>query len=222
MSRAETVLFDLDGTLTDSKPGIQRSARYAIDRLNETGPAVAPPSQADLDAIIGPPLRDGFLRFVDKNRIEQMLAFYRERYDTIGAYENAVYPGIPEQLAALRAAGYRLLVATSKFEGAARDILAHFDLAKYFDAIFGATADGARAHKPDLLAYALQDQQVDSRRAVMIGDRKFDVAGALEVGIVPIGVLWGYGSREELSTAGARALIETPAEITAAVEAELG
>jgi phosphoglycolate phosphatase len=216
---SRTVLFDLDGTLTDSRPGILRSTRFALQRLNEEkGGAYPIPEESALEYMIGPPLRDTFATLVGPENVEALIGHYRERYAGIGLFENAVFEDVPEALAALHATGYRLFVATSKNEADARRILAHFDLAKYFAGIYGSQNDGGRAVKSDLLAYILARENLKASvaHAIMIGDRKFDILGAKAVGIAAMGVLWGYGSREELDEAGADRLIATPRQIPAA------
>jgi phosphoglycolate phosphatase len=218
------VLFDLDGTLTDSRPGILRTTRYALQRLNEaTGRGAPIPEESALNYMIGPPLRDTFAKMVGADLVETMMGFYRERYQTIGLFENAVYAGVPEALAALRKAGYRLFVATSKNEADARRILEHFDLGKFFNQIYGSQNDGGRAVKSELIGYLLQREGIDAKAGsvAMIGDRKYDVLGAKAVGVAALGALWGYGDREELMSAGAHAVIETPAQIPAVVEGTL-
>jgi phosphoglycolate phosphatase len=219
---AGTVVFDLDGTLTDSRPGILRTTRHALRRLNETTGRAAPiPEESALDFMIGPPLRETFAGLVGPDLVEPLLAFYRERYSETGMFENAVYPGIPEALEALQAAGHRLFVATSKNEGDARRILDHFGLTQFFAEIYGAQNDGGRAVKDELLAFLIAREGIDANDAVMIGDRKFDALGARAVGLPMIGALWGYGTREELREAGADPLIETPGEIVGSVAAVL-
>jgi len=220
--RPGTVIFDLDGTLTDSRPGILRTTRYALQRLNEmTGRAAPIPEESALGFMVGPPLRQTFAGLVGPDLVEPLIGFYRERYGAVGLFENVVYPGIPEALEALRSAGRRLFVATSKNEGDARRILAHFDLARFFAQILGSQDDGGRAVKDELLAYLLDHEGISAGEAVMIGDRKYDALGARAVGLPTIGALWGYGSREELREAGADPLIETPGEIAGAVEGVL-
>jgi len=220
VSGPKIVIFDLDGTLTDSRPGILRSTRYALQRLNQEKSGAHPvPEESALDFMIGPPLRDTFAKLVGSANVEALLAHYRARYSTIGLFENTVFDGVPEALEALHAAGRRLFVATSKNEADARRILDHFGLAKFFAEIYGARNDGGRAIKSDLLTYLLAREKIGTSLAnvAMIGDREFDILGAKAVGISAIGALWGYGSREELSAAGAERLIATPRQIPAAV-----
>lgn len=222
MKPSGTIIFDLDGTLTDSRPGILRSTRYALRRLNETtGRAAAVPEERALAFMVGPPLRETFAGLVGPDLVELLLGFYRERYGAVGRFENAIYPGIPQALEALRAAGHRLFVATSKNEGDARRILDHFGLAQFFAQIYGSQDDGGRAVKDELLAFLIAREGIIAGDAVMIGDRKFDALGARAVGLPTIGALWGYGSREELREAGADPLIEAPGEIVGAVAAVL-
>ncbi|MBV8471879.1 MAG: HAD family hydrolase [Hyphomicrobiales bacterium] len=217
--KQSSVLFDLDGTLTDSAPGIFRSTRYALERLNAADGVERPvPHESELRWIVGPPLLNSFAKLVGADKAATMLAIYRERYAEVGMFENTVYPGIVGVLEALKASGYRLFVATSKLETSARPILEHFGLARYFEAIYGSQVDGSRAVKGDLIAYLIESERLAiADGAVMIGDRKHDALGARAVGIGSIGVLWGYGDAAELTAAGADPLIETPAQIPAAV-----
>ena len=221
-ARPATVIFDLDGTLTDSRPGILRSARFALNRLNAaTGRRAPVPEEADLTYMIGPPLRETFKGLVGAAHVEQLLGYYRERYRKIGLLENSVYDGVPQALAELQRLGCRLFVATSKNEMDARRILDHFALARFFDEIYGARDDGGRAVKSELLTFLLGRERINAKtsQVMMIGDRKFDALGARSVGISALGALWGYGEREELIEAGADPLIETPHQIPAAVAA---
>jgi phosphoglycolate phosphatase len=219
MNPSPAVIFDLDGTLTDSGPGILASARAALERLNALDGLARPiPPLSELAWIVGPPLQDSFVKLVGPDCAAPMLAFYRERYATVGMSQNSLYPGVVEALERLRAKGFRLFVGTSKLEIYARPILEHFGLAGFFDAIYGAQSDGVRAGKSELLAYLLgRERIVASDRVVMIGDREHDAIGARAVGIPAIGALWGYGSPEELARAGADPLIEAPDRIPAAV-----
>jgi phosphoglycolate phosphatase len=208
------VLFDLDGTLTDSSLGILRCFRYAFARLAETGgPSVTlPESDDDLRFIVGPPLRNSFAGFAGEAEKERLMAFYLERYSPVGAFENRVYDGVVEALDRLLAQGARLFVATSKSEKDARAIVEHFGLASRFESINGARLDGSRAVKRELIADVLAAHGFAREQAAMIGDREFDMIGATQVGVAAVGALWGYGSRDELTQAGADALAETPAE----------
>jgi phosphoglycolate phosphatase len=213
------VLFDLDGTLTDSRPGIVNSIRYAIRRFNETtGAKLATPDPQSLNLMIGPPLRESFAGLAGEADADRLLAIYRERYEPQGIFENSVYPGIPAALDALAMLDCRLYVATSKPEVYARRIIDHFELARYFVAVHGAEPDGTRSDKSELIVHILGRHLIDPRFAAMIGDRRHDAIGARAAGVWAIGALWGYGSRGELSEAGADPLLGAPTEIPGAVE----
>lgn len=203
-----TVLFDLDGTLTESGIGITRSVAYALKKhgITET-------DQSKLDRFVGPPLIDSFMRFYGFSQEDavQAVADYREYYAVTGIFENRVYDGVFEMLEALKAAGVRCILATSKPDGYANQILEHFGLAKYFDFVAGATMDEKRTRKSDVIAYALEQTNVVD--AVMVGDREHDVLGAKENNLPTIGVTYGYGSRKELEHSGAAYIAETPAQV---------
>jgi phosphoglycolate phosphatase len=200
--------FDLDGTLTDPKPGITRSIQYALERLGFPAP-----SEDDLIWCIGPPLHDSFKHFVGTDELAgRAIELYRERFSDIGLYENQVYAGIDETLTEV-ASGRRLFVATSKPKIYADRIVEHFGLQRHFEHVFGSELDGTRTNKVDLLAYALAETKVDPAKAIMIGDRSHDVVGARKNGIKAVGVLYGYGNREELTKAGAHHLCETHPEV---------
>ncbi len=204
------LLFDLDGTLTDSRPGITASIRHA---LAENGLPV-PDASADLTWCIGPPLLETFRHLVGPDASEELyektLVSYRERYAAVGLFDNSVYPEIIETLTALRADGHTLHVATSKAESFARPIIEHFGLAGQFFSINGSGRDGSRANKAELIAHILQLYRIPALDAVMIGDREHDMRGAEKNGIPAIGVLWGYGSGRELMASGATATIRVP------------
>ncbi len=220
MSVARAVLLDLDGTLTDSRLGILRSARYAVERLNETQSfEFALPDDSELGWMIGPPLRHSFAKLVGAAQVETLMTFYLERYSEIGAFENQVYSGVPEALDALSANGVRLFVATSKNERDARRILEHFQLAARFEAIHGAGPDGGRADKTELLAHVLASHALrpGEDRVAMIGDRKYDAIGARNVGVAAVGALWGYGDEAELRDAGADPIVASPGGVPDAV-----
>ncbi len=209
-----TALLDLDGTLVESGPSIIASLRHAMAVVGHPlDPA------ADLSWVIGPPLHDIFARLLAPvgggDLVEAAAENYRRNYDTAGLFEAKPYPAIPAALAALRAEGFSLLVATSKPASAARRILTHLGLAQEFRAIFGAAVDGVLSHKPELIAYILTTQGLDPADVVMIGDRSFDIFGAHSNEVRAIGVLWGYGDRAELEQAGADALAEEPGALTA-------
>ncbi|MBQ2699007.1 MAG: HAD family hydrolase [Firmicutes bacterium] len=205
------ILFDLDGTLTDPVLGITNSVAYALNKFG-----ITVNDRSELHKFIGPPLIDSFMGFYGMSRedAEQATAYYRENFRAGGMFENEVYPGIPELLAELQAQGKKIILATSKPEEFAVKILQHFDLAQYFDFMGGASMDGTRSHKADVIAYSLEMGQVSDRsRAVMIGDREYDILGAKQFGLDSVGVLFGYGSRAELEAAGATHIVATVAEL---------
>jgi phosphoglycolate phosphatase len=202
-----TIFFDLDGTLTDPKPGITGSIQYALERLGRPVP-----SQDELTWCIGPPLRDSMVRLVGEQDADRGVALYRERFGDVGLFENSPYPDIEATLAALKPVA-RLFVATSKAHVFADRIIDHFGLRPYFEHVFGAELDGTRVHKYDLLAFALERTGTDPSRALMIGDRSHDIIGAKKNAMDGVGVLYGYGSREELAGAGAVHLCATPRAI---------
>jgi phosphoglycolate phosphatase len=215
MTSRATLLLDLDGTLTDNYAGISRSILHALAALG----AVAA-TEAELRRCVGPPLRHGFARLLrteDPILIERALALYRERYEIEGWRENEVYAGIDAALAALDRRGHRLLLCTSKPQVYAERIVMHFGLANYLDAVYGAELGGRLDDKAELMAALLSAEQLEPARCVMIGDRAQDMRAANAHCVDTLGVLWGYGSREELVDAGARALISAPDELLTAV-----
>ena len=209
----DTIFFDLDGTLTDPKPGITRSIQYALQKMRQADI----PIEDELTWCIGPPLRSSFVKMLGEDSADRAVALYRERFSDVGLYENRVYDGIGEVLTTLKASGHRLFVATSKAHVFADRIIDHFGLRKYFEHVFGAELDGTRSDKSHLLAYALKQTATDLAKSLMIADRSHDMVGAGKNGIKGIGVLYGYGSRDELLGAGARHLCATPAEILGCV-----
>lgn len=205
------LLFDLDGTLTDSAPGITRCLAHAFERLG-----VATPLETVLRGCIGPPLDHTFRRLLatqDDALVQRAIDFYRERFRVHGMYENSVYAGIPDTLARLRASGTRLLVVTAKPEPFAREIVRHFALEKFFDAVYGPSEDGVLHDKAELIAHVLRTEGLAPERTAMIGDRAHDMLGARANGARAIGALWGYGSRDELAAAGAHALAAEPSAL---------
>lgn len=209
------LLFDLDGTLTDPTDGIVRAVAHALERLGERMP-----EEVSLPALIGPPLHEAMgvlLQTTDRARIEAGVLAYREHYGETGLFENRVYPGIPEALEALRRAGHDLRVATAKPILYARRVLAHFDLDRHFEAVHGAEFDGRRANKGELIRYILSVDGLDPDLTVMIGDRRHDLDGARSSGIRGVGVLWGFGSREELEASAPLALVASVGELPSVV-----
>ena len=212
----QTILFDLDGTLTDSGEGIINCAIVALEHFH-----LPIPSREELRVFVGPPLQESFLRFgVPADRVDEAIAVYRSRYIPIGKFENIPYPGIRELLEALKAEGHKLYVATSKPETMSVEILEHFGLAKYFDQICGASMDASRSTKEAVIAYLLE-QNGRADNMVMVGDTKYDVIGAKKHGISTIGVAWGYGEVADMLAAGAAAIAQTTEELYALIHRDL-
>ena len=200
------IYLDLDGTLTDPKPGITRSIQYALGRLDRVAP-----SEDELTWCIGPPLQASMRMLLGTDELaDKALALYRERFSDIGLFENKIYPGVEETLAVFARSGRRLFVATSKPALYAQRIIDHFNLNRYFERVFGSELDGRRSDKTDLLSYALQSSGVNPTEAMMVGDRSHDMVGARNNGMTAVGVLYGYGSEEELLEAGAHHICATP------------
>jgi phosphoglycolate phosphatase len=204
----KTILFDLDGTLTDSGEGIINCAWLALKHFG-----LPLPDKETMRVFVGPPLRDSFMRFgVPEEDVETAIEIYRSRYIPIGMFENTPYPGIKSLLGALKAQGHKLFVATSKPEGMATAILEKFQLAPYFDLICGASLDDTRDSKDKVIAYLLE-KTGGKDDYIMVGDTAFDVEGAAVNGIPTIGVSWGYGKVEDMESAGAKAIAHSPAEL---------
>ena len=204
----KTILFDLDGTITDSGPGIMNCVELALAHYG-----IHVENREELRVFVGPPLRDTFLKFgVPESDVENAIKIFRSRYVPIGIFENNPYPGIRELLEELHKAGHRLYVATSKPETMAYTVLNHFDLAKYFDLICGATMDKSRDNKDAVIAYLLEQAPV-GQEVIMVGDTHFDVLGAAAHGIPTIGVTWGYGAAEDMCSAGAVSVVHTMDEL---------
>ncbi len=202
------ILFDLDGTLTDSGPGIIRCARETFAHYG-----IPIPGDATMRTIVGPPLRASFLRFgIPESQIEEAIVYYRALYTAGGKYENIPYPGIETLLRRLQADGHRLLVATSKPEHMAVDILEHFGLAQYFIQIGGSLKDGLRDKKSAVISYVLETNG-GAGKTVMVGDTVFDVLGAAELGIPTIAVSWGYGNVADMKATGALAVADNMEEL---------
>lgn len=214
MRNIDTIFFDLDGTLTDPKIGITGSIQYALGKLN-----IAVPTQDELTWCIGPPLRASFVALLGgEEHADRGVELYRERFGTIGLFENTLYDGIVPVLASLHGSGRTLYVATSKPHVFADRIVDHFGLRKYFARVFGSELDGTRVDKSDLLRYALEETGTDPARAIMIGDRKHDMIGAANNGMAAIGAIYGYGGRSELTEAGAKHLVTAPSDIAGFID----
>lgn len=195
------LFFDLDGTLTDPAQGITNSFIHALKYFG-----IEIPSYETLCTFIGPPLPETFnTQFgFDDQKVAEGVKKYREYFATKGLLENSVYPGIPELLAGLKAAGKKLVVATSKPEEYSVRIIEHFGLAKYFENVCGSLMDESRSKKDEVIAYAIERNHISYKsKILMIGDRKHDILGAKKIGLKSCGVLFGYGSREELEEAEA-------------------
>lgn len=206
-----TVLFDLDGTLTDSGPGIMNSVKYALEKVGEPTPDVD-----ELRKFIGPPLKGQFMEHcgIDEEKAAEMVTLYREYFTVTGIFENSVYDGVEEMLKTLKQEGIKIAMATSKPEKFAKIIADHFGLAQYFDVIGGACMDETRTEKQDVIRYVLEQcEEKELDKIVMVGDRSYDILGGHAEGLKVIGVLYGYGDLKELSEAGADALATTPQEV---------
>ncbi len=218
------ILFDLDGTLTDPKPGITRCVQYALHKFG-----IEEPDLDKLEPFIGPPLLDSFQEFYgfEEEKGQQAIVYYRERFRTVGLFENEVYPGIAQMLARLQEAGCHLAVASSKPEIFVKRILEHFGLSSYFEVVVGSELDGRRARKEEVVEEALRQLLGEEALAqqslrpiedvVMVGDRKFDIQGAKRFGIVSIGVRYGYAGQGELEEAGADRIAATVEELEEAL-----
>lgn len=201
------VFMDLDGTITDSAEGILNCFEYA---LNHFGIQVE--SRAELEQFIGPPLKRSFVEGFGfaEDKADEAVTKYRERFKMVGMYENEVYKGMEQALQSLKEAGKVLIVATSKPEHLAKEILAHFKLDAYFEDICGSCDDFNRNEKDEVIRYALEKHGITNPEDVlMVGDRRFDVIGAAKCGLKCMGVLYGFGDREELESAGAAYVAET-------------
>lgn len=205
------ILFDLDGTLTNPEIGITNCVMYALEKFN-----IKVEDRKELHPFIGPPLTYSFQTYYGLSEADSELAvkYYRERFSVKGLYENEVYEGVDKLLKQLKESGKILVIATSKPEEYTLKILEHFDLLKYFDYVAGATMDGSRGEKADVIRYALEISGIeDKTEAIMIGDRKYDILGAKENGLASIGVLFGFGDYEELTKEGADYISECVEDI---------
>jgi phosphoglycolate phosphatase len=215
MSSAPSVLLDLDGTLIDTRPGIFASCRAVLRALGHD-----PGEALDIEHVIGAPLEDilqALLRTHGDDRIDEAVAIYRHHYGASGLLESEPYPGISGALQEMRRAGLRIYLATSKRYVFARNILENLKLAIYFDGMYGSVTGGKLDHKPELLAHILSERHVCASHSVMVGDRRHDIVGAHAVKMRGLGVLWGYGNRDELESAGADQLVGLPADLARVV-----
>lgn len=206
-----TLFFDMDGTLIDSEVGITTCIAYALQKMDHPVPP-----QETLLGWIGPSLRTTFAPlFGEPERVEQAVAFYRERFDVEGWREHTIYPDIEAVVRALHARGHRLAVVTAKNEPHARRIVEHLPFGGLFEDVIGSTPDGSRSSKPQLVGEALQRLQLAPQHCWMIGDRRMDIEGAHHHGLRSVGVLWGFGGEQELTQAGAGQLAHDPAQLLA-------
>ena len=208
----KVILFDLDGTLTESGEGITKSVQYALERIGKP--------EADLEklkAFVGPPLTEMFMKYaqVDEETAKKAVEIYRERYSVTGIFENAVYPGIEDMLAQLKKKGYILAVASSKPEVYVRQILDQFGLTQYLTEIGGSEMDGRRTNKTEVIEDVLRRLNMDKHReqVIMIGDKEHDVYGARKAGLECIAVSFGYGTKEELTNAEPLKIVDSAEEI---------
>lgn len=207
----EHILFDLDGTLTDPADGITSSVAYALSKFG-----ITVENKSDLFSFIGPPLSESFSEFygMSSEKSERAVRYYREYFAPVGIYENRVYPGIREMLCELKECGKKLVLATSKPEKFALEIMKHFELDVYFDHICGATMDSSRSRKDAVIEYALSVSGASAGSGVMVGDRSYDVLGGKKFGLYTVGVTFGYGFADELLGAGADVLARNVSELT--------
>lgn len=208
--RYKTLLFDLDGTLTDPFDGITRCVQHALACQD-----IQVSDRQKLARFIGPPLAQSFADFYDLSpeQATQAVADYRERFARIGMYENRVYDGMRELLAGLKASGRQLFVATSKPWAFARPIIEHFGLSDCFDQVYGSELDGRRTDKQALLAHILHEQGLAADTTLMIGDRRFDIDGGRHNGLTSAAVSYGYGDADELRSCAPDMVFDSPAAI---------
>ncbi|RRD94837.1 HAD family hydrolase [Clostridiales bacterium COT073_COT-073] len=195
------ILFDLDGTLTDSAEGITKSMAHALRHFN-----VEIENLKDLNQFVGPPLEETFIGHYgfSKEESDILSELFRQRFAEKGKFENRLYQGIKELLQALKRSGRKLYVATSKPTIYSKEILDYFEISEYFEDIIGSELNGERTEKADVIAYVLDKHGINKEKAIMVGDRKYDICGAREHGLNAIGVLYGFGDRLELESHGAQ------------------
>ncbi|MBT2642905.1 HAD family hydrolase [Bacillus sp. ISL-41] len=207
MASYKVILFDLDGTISDPKEGITRSVQYALQKMN-----ISAPDGEQLEGFIGPPLQVSFAEYLDfdEHQTKKAIDFYRERFKEKGMYENELYSGIRLLLQSLKEQDFILVVATSKPTVFAEQILRHFEIDHYFDLVVGSNLDGTRSSKTEIIQYILDSyKKHKSEDFIMIGDRKHDIEGANNCGIDSIGVMYGYGSFEELQNSQPAYIVES-------------
>ncbi|KHD37807.1 5'-nucleotidase [Clostridium acetobutylicum] len=204
------VLFDLDGTLTDSAEGITKSVKYSLNKFD-----IQVEDLSSLNKFVGPPLKTSFMEYYnfDEETATAAIDYYRDYFKAKGMFENKVYAGIEALLSSLKDYGFHLVVATSKPTVFSKQILEHFKLAFYFDAIVGSSLDGKLSTKEDVIRYAMESLNIKSNDAIMIGDREYDVIGAFKNNLPSIGVTYGFGSYEELKNAGANYIVSSVDEL---------
>lgn len=207
----DIIFWDLDGTVIDSGLGVTNSIMYALDKMG-----IEVPDRTQLYKFIGPPLNQSFKMFynLSDEDIKKAIGYYRENYKEKGILENTVYEGVPEVIKKLKEMGKKIVLATSKPEDYAKKILQHIGVYDYFDFVAGASMDGVRNDKEQVIEYALESIGVtDTKNVLMVGDRKYDIEGAGKFGIDVAAVLYGYGNREEFIEFGATYIVEKPEEI---------
>lgn len=208
----KVILFDLDGTLTESGEGIMRSAQYALEKIGKPEPELN-----NLRVFVGPPLIEQFMEYaqIDRATAETAVEYYRERYSVTGIFENALYPGIEEMLSKLKEMGYTLAIASSKPEFYVRQIMDHFGVAQYFAEMGGSEMDGRRTDKAEVIEEVLcrMDMGEHREQVIMIGDKEHDVYGARKAGLECISVSYGYGTKEELTQAAPLKIVNSAEEI---------
>jgi phosphoglycolate phosphatase len=212
LSNTSNILFDLDGTLTDPRVGITRCIQYALGQFNE----VIPPWE-QLTWCIGPPLKASFAQLLntsDQTILDRALVHYRKRFSEKGIFENALYPGVVSALDDLRAAGFKLFLATSKPKVFARQILDYFKITPFFRTVYGSELDGRLSDKGALIAHIIDQEELDTSTTLMVGDRVYDIEGGKENKVMTAAVAYGYGTQEEIAAANPDVVFETIADLT--------
>jgi phosphoglycolate phosphatase len=219
MKDITTILFDLDGTLTDPKDGITRCIQYALDKMGTDAP-----DTDSLTWVIGPPLKTSFSKILDtsdEQTLSRALSHYRERYGDIGMFENILYPDIPEALETIKNTGRKIMLATSKPEVYAVRILEFMDIMKYFDAAYGSKLDGSLTEKVHLIGHIIAKENLNPENTMIIGDRKHDIIGGKENSIITAAVTYGYGTSEELAEAKPDFIFNSMLEAAAFIKEKL-